>query len=194
MKRIRYPYGTTARLRKSFYVHVRVLGFLNFLLSEPFLYGVRSAWFSRRYYELEKELFQQRKSQYGYPQEFHRDIMRELWKHWERIVKIAAKHGVPMAQFAEYLPAIQKQLVVQASVCYPELQWRFKRASRITPHSLAVENRLEIFDAIQTEFANRRITNDELAYQQMPHSVGRTANLSPGCPSTRLSARLSPRG
>jgi hypothetical protein len=167
LKRFRYPYGTTAKVPKSFYTHVKVLGLLNFLLSQPFLDKVRSAWFFRRHFELEKELFQQRKSQYGYPREFHRDIMRELSKHWGRIIKIAGRHGVPMAQFAEYLAAIQKQLVVQASVCYPELQWRsrFKRASRITPHSLAVEKRLEIFDAIQAEFAKRKITNDELAYQ-----------------------------
>lgn len=176
LKRFRYPYGTTAKVQESFYAHVKVLGLLNFLLSEPFLHKVRSAWFSRRYYELEKELFDQKKSQYGYPREFHRDIMRELSKHWGRIVKIAGKHGVPIAQFAEYLPAIQKQLVVQASVCYPELQSspflrpafgarRFKRASRITPHSLAVENRREIFDAIQAELVKSKIRNDELAYQ-----------------------------
>ena len=165
LKRIRYPYGTRATVKKSFYTHVKALGLLNFLLSESFLCKVRAAWFFRSHHELEKEYFQRRKSQYGYPREFHRDIMRELSKHWGQIVKIAGKHGVPIAQFAEYLPAIQKQLVVQASVCYPELLWRFRRASRITPHSLAVEMRLEIFDAIQVELEKRKIRNDELSYQ-----------------------------
>jgi hypothetical protein len=165
LKRIRYPYGTTARVQKSFYVHVRALDLLDFLLSEPFLDNVYNAWFCRRYYELEKTLFDQKKSQYGYPRDFHRDIMRELSKHWGRIVKIAGKHGVPMGEFAEYLKANQKQLLVQASVCYPELLWRFKRASRITPRSFAVDTRLDIFDAIQKEFTRRKIENDELAYQ-----------------------------
>jgi hypothetical protein len=121
LKRIRYPYATTTRVKKSFYIHLKGLGLLTFLLGKPFLDKVRSAWFFRRYYELEKELFRQRKSQYGCPREFHRDIMRELSKHWGRIVKIAGRHGVPTDQFAEYLLAIQKQLVVQAPVCYPEL-------------------------------------------------------------------------
>jgi hypothetical protein len=70
-----------------------------------------------------------------------------------------------MGEFAEYLKANQKQLLVQASVCYPELLWRFKRASRITPRSFAVDTRLDIFDAIQKEFTRRKIENDELAYQ-----------------------------
>lgn len=165
LKRFRYPYGSTARVQKSFYVHVKRMGVLNFLLSEPFLDTVRSAWFFRRYFELEKPLFDEKKSQYGYPWEFHREVLRELSRHWERIVKIAGKHGAPMAQFAEYRKAVQKQLFVQASVYYPQLQWRFKRASKITPHSFGVEKRLEVFDAIQTEFAKRKITNDELAYQ-----------------------------
>jgi hypothetical protein len=178
LKRIRYPYGTTARVKKSFYIHLKGPGLLTFLLSEPFLDKVRSAWFFRRYYELEKELFRQRKSQYGYPREFHRAIMRELSKHWERIVKIAGKHGVPMDQFAEYLPAIQKQVVVQASVCYPELQWPFTRASRITPHSFGVEKRLEIFDAILLELEKRKIKNDELAYQLTALACSGTSSIA----------------
>src|SRR5580692_8076032 len=36
LKRIRYPYGTTARVKKSFYIQVKGLGLLNFLLSQSF--------------------------------------------------------------------------------------------------------------------------------------------------------------
>ena len=72
LKRIRYPYGTTARIQKTFYVYVRASDLLDFLLSEPFLDKVYIAWYCRRYYELEKTVFDQKKSQYGYPWEFHR--------------------------------------------------------------------------------------------------------------------------
>jgi hypothetical protein len=165
LKRFRYPYGTMAKLHKSFYVHVRGLGILNFLLSNSFLDNVRSAWFFLRHYELDKELFDQGKSQDGFPLVFHRDILRELSKHWERIVKIAQKHQVPEEQFTEYLTAIRNQLLIHASSFYPELQLRYKRASKVTPHSFAVEKRLEIYDAIQAEFSRKNIRNDELAYQ-----------------------------
>jgi hypothetical protein len=168
-QRIRYPYQSKAKIRHSFYSHVRRFGLLTFLRSSEFLYKVRRAWFFHRHYELEKELFDRKQSQDGYPLVFHRDIMREISKHWDRIVKIAGKHGVPKEQFAEHQKAIQKQLLVEASVCYPEFQHEFKSefktASRIRPHSSAVEMRLAIFDAIQAELAKRSIHNDELAYQ-----------------------------
>ncbi len=165
LQRIRYPYQSTAKTRRSFYSHVRGFGLLTFLRSTEFLYKVRRAWFFHRHYELEKDLFDRKQSQDGYPLVFHRDIMREISKHWDRIVTIAGKHGVPKEQFAEHKKAIQKQLLVEASVCCPELQRWFKRASRIRPHSCAVEMRLEIFDAIQAELAKRKMKNDELAYQ-----------------------------
>jgi hypothetical protein len=165
LQRIRYPYQSKAKIRHSFYSQVKRFRLLTFLRSPEFLYKVRMAWFFQRHYKLEKELFEQRKSQDGYPLVFHRDIMREISKHWDRIVKIAGKHGVPKERFAEHRKAIQKQLLVEASVCYPELQRGFKRANQIRPHSFAVERRLEIFDAVQAELIKRKIENDELAYQ-----------------------------
>lgn len=165
LQRIRYPYQSKAKIRHSFYSQVTRFRLLTFLRSPAFLYKIRMAWFLHRHYELEKELFDQKQSQDGYPLVFHRDIMREISKHRDRIVKIAGKHGVPKEQFAEHRKAIQRQLLVEASVCYPELQHRFKRASQIKPRSCAVEMRLEVFDAIHAELMKRKIENDELGYQ-----------------------------
>ena len=165
LQRIRYPYQSTAKIRHSFYSHVKRFRLLTFLRSSEFLYKVRMAWSFHRQYELEKDLFDRKQSQDGYPLVFHRDILREISRHLDRIVKIAGKHGVPKEQFAKYQKSIQDQLRVEVAVCYPELQRWFKTASRIRPHSSAVEMRLEIFDAIQAELAKRSIHNDELAYQ-----------------------------
>jgi hypothetical protein len=194
LQRIRYPYQSTAKISHSFYFQVKKFRLLTFLRSREFLYRVRRAWFFRRHYELEKDLFDQRKSQDGYPLIFHRDILREISKHWDRIVKITGKYGGPTEQFAKYQKAIQEQLLVEASACYPELQRWFKRASRIGPRSCAVEIRCEIYDAIQAELARRSIGNDELACQLTALICSGTSSienhrLAPTPDSVRLSVK-----
>ena len=69
------PYRSTAKIGHSFYFHVKKLRLLTFLRSSAFLSDVRMAWFFQRSYELEKDLFDRKQSEYGYPLAFHRDIL-----------------------------------------------------------------------------------------------------------------------
>jgi hypothetical protein len=160
-----HPYAVKIRSGKSFYRHVRSLGLLNFLLEPPFLWEVRKAWFFHRHYELEKRRRDRKKSQHGYPLAFHREMMLAIASHLGRISKIAREHRVPRKWFVGYYAQTLKQLLSEASVTYPELLRWFKPNSQLRPHSLDVESRLDVFDAITAEFARKKIKNNTLAYQ-----------------------------
>jgi hypothetical protein len=160
-----HPYAVKIRSGKSFYRHVQRLGLLDFLLKPPFLWEIRRAWFFRRHYELEEQLRKRKKSQHGYPLAFHREMMLAIASHSERVSRIARKHRVPRNWFKGYYSQSLKHLFSEASVIYPELLRWFEPSSRLRPHSLGVESRLMVFDAITAEFARRKINNNTLAHQ-----------------------------
>jgi hypothetical protein len=160
-----HPYGVSNRRGKTFFTHVRSLGLLQFVLNPPFLWEVRRAWYFRRHYELEMEQRKKGVSQHGYPISFHKEMMLAISTHLNKISKIASGRKVPEKWFADYRAHAMKQLLAEASIIYPELLRWSKPYSRIQPHSLGVESRLHIFDAITAELARRKMSNNTLAYQ-----------------------------
>jgi|HubBroStandDraft_4_1064222.scaffolds.fasta_scaffold87189_1 hypothetical protein len=83
--------------------------------------------------------------------------MLAIASHLERISKIARKSQVPRKWFADYYAQTLKQLLTEASICYPEIQRWFEPGSRLRSHSFGVESQVAVFDAIATEFSRRRI-------------------------------------
>lgn len=200
LEAFRYPYqawrphSEVSQGVSSFYSHVESLGLLDFLITPPFLWDVRRVWFVRRHYELESEQRFQKKSQYGYPVAFHREMMLAIAGHLTRISKIAEKHQVPTHEFKDYYNEALRQLLKETAVSYP--QWRLwtKPVGRIRPRSFGVDSQLEIFDAITKELAGRGTKNNKLAYELTalicsPESCIRTRILEPNPETVRTNVR-----
>jgi len=78
-----YPYGNT--IGKTFYQHLHEAGLLDVILNPPVLWEIRRLWWFQRYYEEESMARKNKKSEYGYPLEFHRKLMFECSSHLQRI-------------------------------------------------------------------------------------------------------------
>jgi hypothetical protein len=200
LEAFRYPYepfrpnGIVSQGAGTFYSHVESLGFLDFLITPPFLWDVRRVWFFRRHHDLELEQRFEKKSQDGYPVAFHREMMLAIAGHLARISKIAAKHQVPVHEFKDYYNEALMQLLKETAVSYP--QWRLwtKPVGRIRPRSFGVDSQLEIFDAITKELAVRGTKNNRLAYELTalicsPQSSVRTRILEPTPDTVRTNVR-----
>jgi hypothetical protein len=202
LKRIPYPYVDPSSTqtqgsnqhrknqhRKSSYTHVQSLGLLNFLLNPPFLSLVRRVWLFHLDYDIETGLRRKKKSQFGYPLDFHREMMQAIASALRRVSGIAAKHRVHRKWFAHYYAHSLRQLLRDASNLYPHLPFKhtpIERTpiSRTRPQSFAVDLRAELFNALTKEFAARRKKNDKLAYQLTalicsPRSCITTRTLNP---------------
>jgi hypothetical protein len=165
LKTFQYPYPEGNKGKKTFYDHVTSLGLLQFLLDPPFLWDIRTAWFFRLDYELEKGQKLALKSQYNYPLEFHRKMMQESFGSLLRTKSLARKYGVPKSWFADYSSGIQKQLLTEAGICYPQMLRGFIPNSRIYPRSFAVDTQMDILEKLRAEFKRQGNSNNMLAYQ-----------------------------
>lgn len=173
LKRFKYPYSTllsgeqsfATRGEQSFYTHVKTLGHLNYLLEPPFLGEIRQAWFARLDYELEKQQKAARKSQHDYPLEFHRKMMQEALSSAGRATALVKKYHVPKRWIAEYICGIQRQLLNEAAICYPEMLKGFISNSRIYPRAHTVDTQMSLFNNLHIEFKRQGQSNKNLAYQ-----------------------------
>ena len=100
---------------------------MDFLITPPFLWNVRRAWWFRRYHDIELERRLEKKSQYGYPVEFHREMMLAITAHLARISRIAKKHQVPGEWFKEHYDESLRLLLKETAVSYP--QWQLSTKS-----------------------------------------------------------------
>jgi hypothetical protein len=200
LEAFRYPYeawrpdGTVSQGVGTFYSHVESLGLLDFLLTPPFLWDVRRVWFFRRHHDLELEQRFEKKSQYGYPVAFHREMMLALAGHLARISRIADKHRVPKDYFKAHYEECLRQLLKETAVSYPEWKLGTKPVGRIRPRSIGVDSQLEIFDAITKELAGRGTKNNKLGYELTalicsPQSCVRTRILEPNPETVRTNVR-----
>jgi hypothetical protein len=200
LETFRYPYeawrpgGTVSQGIGTFYSHVESLGLLDFLLTPPFLWDVRRVWFFRRHHDLELEQRVEKKSQYGYPVAFHREMMLAIAGHLARISKIAKKHQVPVDEFKDYYGEALRQLLKETAVSYPQWKLGTKPVGRIRPRSFGVDSQLAIFDEITKELAGRGTKNNKLAYELTalicsPESCIRTRILEPNPETVRTNVR-----
>jgi hypothetical protein len=169
LKSIRYPYfppdPIQSKASKTFYRHVRELRLLGVLTSPPILWYIRLVWFRDQYHQQETENRRRGVSQVGHPFSFHDQVMREIWRHRQRIERLARQASVQHDWLVEYLEATQKQILKEARNYYPEFLDKFKPAKQIPLHSLEVEMRVELFRALEEAFKKKNIPNHSLCYQ-----------------------------
>jgi hypothetical protein len=171
LKAFRYPYhtwpfhGELSQGGATFYSHVEGLGLLDFLITSPFLWDVRRVWFFQRYHDIELDQRYEKKSQYGYPVAFHREMMLAVARHLARISKIAKKHQVPTDWFKGHYDESLRLLLKETAVSYPEWGLGTRPVGRIRPRSLGVDSQLQIFDGITEELKRRNTRNNRLAYE-----------------------------
>jgi hypothetical protein len=200
LEAFRYPYeawrphGEVSQGVGTFYSHVKSLGLLDFLITPPFLWDVRSVWWSRRYHDIELEQRLDKKSQYGYPVAFHREMMLAIAAHLARICKIAKKRQVPTDWFKGHYDESLRLLLKETAVSYPQWQLSTKPVGRIRPRSFGVDSQLQIFDAITEELKRRNTRNNKLAYELTalicsPQSSVRTRILEPNPETVRTNVR-----
>ena len=200
LEAFRYPYeawrphGEVSQGGATFYSHVETLGLLDFLITPPFLWDVRHVWWFRRYDDIELEQRQEKKSQYGYPVAFHREMMFAIAAHLTRICKIAKKHQVPRDWFKAHYDESLRLLLKETAVSYPEWLLWTKPVGRIRPRSFGVDSQLQIFDAITEELKRRNTRNNKLAYELTalicsPQSCVVTRILEPNPETVRTNVR-----
>jgi hypothetical protein len=165
LKEFHYPYPEGNKSGNSFYQHVQNLGLLDLILNPPMLWHVRRIWWFGRYYEEEATAKLAKKSEHGYPFEFHRKLMFECSSHLHRIQELLKRNEASKEWIGEYRKAILKQLLHEAAIYYPELLPKPKPALQIRLHSFEVGGRLELFDAIEAVLARMGIKNHKLALQ-----------------------------
>ena len=166
LKKFPYPYPLGTKKHKTFYLHVKSLGLLDFLLKPPFLWKVRAAWFLRIDYDHEKQAkVEGRSPQYGHPIAFHRDVLNATSGYLSKLRNISKKYGVREDWFKDYFVQINKELLREAAVCYPELLRWHKPNSRFSPALGTVDTQLEIFGALVAVFKKRGQDNNKLAFQ-----------------------------
>ena len=194
LKTFQYPYPEGNQRHKTFHRHVREEGLLDLLLHPPLLWDIRRAWFFHRYHAIGTRLHQERKSQHGHRLSFHREMMLEISAHLTRILRLARQGQVPRSWFAEYYGAVQKELLREASIVYPELLRWLKPATQIRPHSLEVDLQVDLFHAIEAAFRKRNVVNHKLAYQLAalicsPSNCIKTHRLDPSPETVRRNVR-----
>ena len=165
LEKFLYPYPDGNTIGKTFYQHLRGLGLLDVILNPPVLGEIRRLWWFQHYYEEEKTAQKRRKSEHGYPLGFHRKLMFECSFHLQRIQALQVKNAVKKDWTEKYRTAILKQLLNEATICYPELLRWTRPALKIRPHSFHVDRQLELFDAIEAAFRKEKTKNHKLAMQ-----------------------------
>lgn len=165
LKQIPYPYFERTKSGKTFYQHVRTLNLLNILKSPPLLGVIRRVWWFQRYYEGEIDLRRDKKSEYGYPLEFHRKVIFACSSHWHELRTLAEAHAVRKEWFEDYRRAILQEILREAAIYYPQLLEDYSPALQIRPRSFKIHNQLQLYDAIETAFAEKRVTNHKLGQQ-----------------------------
>jgi hypothetical protein len=184
LMKFKYPYPEGNKKGKTFYEHVRDEEVVDVLLNPPLLWTIRMVWYLQIAHTAEVKRKKKGASQYGHPVEFHRKMMHELSGHLAEIATASKEHHVPKDWLKGYREAVLKQILREASVVYPRLQWDFTPVSKITLYSSAVEEEVELFRAMKKEFAKKSVKNDRLACQltsllSSPAELVRAGKLDP---------------
>jgi hypothetical protein len=163
LKRFHYPYELGAKNPKTFYQYAQSNGVLNLLTSAPLLSDIRRFWWAQLYDSYQAKLG--KKSPYGYPLAFHRDLLFQLSNHLNHIERLAAKHHVPAAWFKEYRSATLKQLLREAAIYYPEVQFRLVPANQLRTPLRKIEAQVALFHTLHTALKQKGFDSRKFCYQ-----------------------------
>jgi len=173
LKRFRYPYhGEKGKRPKTFYQRAEILGILDALLRPPLLWDIRSLWWFQKYNSCELELKQRKKSEYGLPMAFHRQLLFQLSAHLSELEKIAGKHERKkdketkawFERFYEYRRATLKQILSEAAIVYPQVQDRLTPAAQLKAKAEKLDAEVALFLKLDSMFKGQGLKSHKFAY------------------------------
>jgi hypothetical protein len=163
LKGFKYPYPHGTKKGATFFDHVTKIGLLEFLTTAPFLYVVRSVWQLQLIHPLEREQYEQKISEYGYPLAVHRQFMYEVVNDLEQISKITAKYDLPEKWLVKCRTKLLRELRRQVSVLYygGGLIGLYKARDRHEPRLYDSENQKIVLEELMREFKKRHMKKTE---------------------------------
>jgi hypothetical protein len=173
LQRFRYPYrGGRGKKPKTFYERAEILGILDALLEPPLLSDIRSFWWFQKYNQRELELEQEKKSEYGLPMAFHRQLLFQLTAHLSKVDRIAGEHERKkdeetrawFERFYEYRRATLKQILSEAAIVYPQVQYRLTPAAQLTAKAEKLEAEVALFSRLDSVLKGEGVKSHKFAY------------------------------
>lgn len=173
LKRFRYPYrGGRGKKPKTFYERAEILGILDALLRPPLLSDIRSFWWFRKYNQRELELNQEKKSEYGLPMAFHRQLLFQLSAHLSGLEKIAGEHEGKkdketkawFERFYEYRRAVLKQILSEAAIVYPQVQYNLTPAAQLMAKAEKLDAEVDLFRKLNSAIEGAGEQSHKFAY------------------------------
>jgi hypothetical protein len=165
LKRFLYPYPHENKSHRTFYRHVKNVGALDLLLKPPLFHMIKFEWYDRGDYGYAKRLYDQKKSQPGFPLDFHGEIMWELGNHLERIAEICRSYRGSQRWLKEYGVMVRKQLLREASIYYPKNPADYVTATKTLPRQQKGLRESILYEEILNTFSENKILNNKLAQQ-----------------------------
>jgi len=173
LKRFRYPYhGERGKKPKTFYERARILGILGALRRPPLLWDIRSFWWFQKYDQRELELKQEKTSEYALPMAFHRQLLFQLSAHLSELDKIAGKHEGKkdeetrawFERFYEYRRATLKQILSEAAIVYPKVQYELTPAAQLMAKAEKLDAEVALFSRLDSMLTSKGVKSHKFAY------------------------------
>jgi hypothetical protein len=173
LKQFEYPYPhSVARKPTTFYQHAKSMGLLGILLNPPLLFEIRSFWWLQRQSNCQRDVKTQKKSEYGYPLAFHRELVFQLAAHIGASERLAKKYEVSRTEetkswserFEEYRRAALKQLLNEAAIVYPEIQLRLTPATQLKEKAEKLKAEIALYDKLNSAIKRRGKESHKFAY------------------------------
>lgn len=161
-----YPYPEGNKSGKTFSHHLASRALSDLLLESRVFSEIRGYLTLRRYREITSDQRLNYLAADGLPISFYRRAASRLFRHAKEMKRLIAQHKLNEGQFADYLAALDKQLLAVALLAWPRLAtsiggYNFK----IPMHADHVDAQLSIFDVITDALRRKHVGNKILAYQ-----------------------------
>lgn len=174
LQKFRYPYrGGRGKKPKTIYQRAEILGVLDALLRPPLLSEIRSFWWFQKYNQRELELNQEKKSEYGLPMAFHRQLLFRLSAHLSELEKIAGDHEGKkdketkawFERFYEYRRASLKQILSEAAIVYPQVQYQeLTPAAQLVAKAEKLAAEVDLFTKLSSAIEGEGRQSHKFAY------------------------------
>jgi hypothetical protein len=164
LKQFQYPYPrSVARKPTTFYQHAKSIGILRDLLKPPLLSDIRSFWWFQRHNSYKRQFINDEKSEYGYPLAFHRELVFQLSAQITAMDKLVKTYGALKTKetqawferFEEYRSAALKQLLNEAAIVYPQVQWELIPATQMKEKAEKLKAEISLFAKLNSAIKQR---------------------------------------
>jgi hypothetical protein len=174
LKQVRYPYqGGTTRNRKTFYRLAKSRNILIRLLEPPLLGEIRHFWWLQKYDEGINLLKTAKKSEYGIPLALHRELAFALSAHLAKLETRLQESQLGrsgrtknrwLENFHEYRAATLKQILNEAAIVYPEVQYRLMPAAQLKTKDEKIPAQVQLFERIRVAMKDQGADSHKFAF------------------------------